>query len=257
MNLKMKKTTARQNAIATLTALALSICPYGRARAVPVVDFTNLVPNTVSAVFEGLMTEEQAKVLTNVIHQFTLAKTNAQKAKSWTDLINQLTALKQQANTLSKWTKESGSIEAHLLKFKSQNDFLRHKCFSRQGCSEAEKRQIEENDRLVSVAETVAAENALKNSAKTQKDLKQDGESLAKLQGASRNAQGHMEAADYQNQLSSQQNGQILGLRKQMTDYQVMTTTRSQAKAHRREKKRAHSKAIRQARVEDSKAVKW
>lgn len=224
---------------------------------IPVLDTANLIPNTSTAVFQGLVTVQQGAELVHVIKQLTIARKNARRAGHWKELFGKLKEIQRQASVFRKWKEQSGSIEAHLSHFKTQAQMMKEKCFQNKDCSEEDQAQIRENDRLVAVAEMLAAKASVETSFQAQSELKKEEQKLRETQDASRSASGRMAAMDFANQLSGAQNEQLLKMRAQLAELQALVATRAQGKAHRRAREQAHAKAARTAKVKKSRPASW
>lgn len=217
-------------------SLFLASNVFSPARAgIPVVDGTNLMQNTMSAIEAVAQTLKQIEQYQTQLLQYEnqLQNTMAPAAYIWDRAESTINDLVQATNTLQYYQNQLGSIDSYLDHFQDVAYYRGSPCFSNAGCSDAEWAAMNENRRLASESQKRANDAVFRGLDQQQDNLESDASQLIRLQTSAQNADGQLAAIGYANQLASNQANQLLQIRGLLIAQQNAVTTRMQAEADR------------------------
>ncbi|MGO3215497.1 MAG: P-type conjugative transfer protein TrbJ [Halomonas sp.] len=217
-------------------SLFLASNVFSPARAgIPVVDGTNLMQNTMSAIEAVAQTLKQIEQYQTQLQQYEnqLQNTMAPAAYIWDRAQSTINDLVQATNTLEYYQNQLGSIDNYLDRFQDVAYYRGSPCFSNVGCSDAEWAAMDENRRLASESQKRANDAVFRGLEQQQDNLESDASQLMRLQTAAQGADGQLAAIGYANQLASNQANQLLQIRGLLIAQQNAVTTQMQAEADR------------------------
>jgi P-type conjugative transfer protein TrbJ len=245
---------------AKIALIMVSITPVSAG--IPVFDGSNLTQNVLSAFEEVKQSIQQVdeytlqlrqyaaelEQLENEIKQYENMVTNtmAPVAYVWDKATSTMNKLRDMTDTLSYYKNKVGSMDSYLSKFQNTSTYRSSPCFSAQGCTDAEWERMKESTILGSEAQKKATDALFKALDSQQDSIEEDAKQLEKLQSAAQDAEGHMQALGYANQLASNQANQLLQIRALFVAQQNALATRNMALGDKEAKQTAaHDSAAR------------
>lgn len=223
-----------------LIALATSFSFPGHA-GIPVIDVTNIVQTTTTALEEVTQTAKQVQQYATQIQQYQtqiqqyqnmLQNTAAPVFQIWDQAQSTMNSLRSTIDTLSFYKQQLGSIDSYLGRFQDINYYRNSACFNGGGCDAAARAALVATQQTYQSESQKKANDALFKGLDKQQDAMQaDAANLQKLQAGAQGASGQMQALGYANQLASSQANQLLQIRGLLMAQQNAATTRAQAMA--------------------------
>jgi P-type conjugative transfer protein TrbJ len=204
---------------------------------------------------------KQIEQYTTQLEQQKLAIQNATSLQDhlyiWSDASETISELLEMINSLSEHDQQPGDLEEYLSQFQDVTHYLASDCFSPEGCSNSEWIRLLENIPAGSEAQKEANDAMVQGLVLQQDNLQNDAQELEKLQNNATNAEGHMAAIQYANQLASSQTNQLMQIRGLLIAQHTAEVTRAQAIADREAQQEAASVQLRQGTYKDSPKRNW
>jgi len=223
-----------------LVAMAASFSFPGHA-GIPVIDVTNIVQTTTTALEEVTQTAKQVQQYATQIQQYQtqiqqyqnmLQNTAAPVVQIWDQAQSTMNSLRSTIDTLSFYKQQLGSIDSYLGKFQDINYYKNSACFNGGSCDAVARAALVANQQKYQSESQKKANDALFKGLDKQQDAMQaDAANLQKMQAGAQGATGQMQALGYANQLASSQANQLLQIRGLLMAQQNAATTRAQAMA--------------------------
>jgi len=210
-----------------------------------VIDAANVVQTTVTATESIAQTSKQIQQYQTQLQQYEnmLRNTAAPSANIWDQAQATMNQLRTSIDTLAYYKNTLGSVDTYLGKFKDMNTYQASRCFSYNGCSQAEWEAMQASQRLGSQAQKKANDALFRGLDRQQDGIVADARQLERLQTSAQGAQGQVQAIGYANQLASHQANQLLQIRALLIAQQNAIATRNQVLADREAKQMAAHKA--------------
>lgn len=210
-----------------------------------VIDAANVTQTTVTAMESIAQTSKQIQQYQTQLQQYEnmLRNTAAPATNIWDQAQATMTQLRTSIDTLSHYKNTLGSVDTYLGKFKDMNTHQASRCFSYNGCSQAEWEAMQASQRLGSEAQKKANDALFRGLDRQQDGMVADARQLERLQASAQGAQGQVQAIGYANQLASHQANQLLQIRALLIAQQNAIATRNQVLADREAKQMAAHKA--------------
>jgi len=226
---------------------------------IPVIDGTNVVQTTISAMEQVAAVQKQIEQYSTQLQQYEnmLQNTVAPAAYIWDQAQSTVNGLMQSMDTLNSLTNQAGSLDAYLGKFQNVSYYKSSPCFTSAGCSDAERAALEKTRELGSQSQKAANDALFQGIKKQQENLQSDARQLQRLQSQAQGAKGQMEAIGYANQLASQQANQLLQIRGLLIAQQSAAGAQLQAQADQDAREAAGSAEFRAGDVRKSSGQQW
>ncbi|MEE3516425.1 conjugal transfer protein TrbJ, partial [Pseudomonas aeruginosa] len=117
-----------------------------------------LTHTTATAIQQVAQVQKQIEQYRTQLQQYEnmLQNTVAPAAYIWDQAQTTINGLMQAVDTLNYYKNQAGSIDAYLGKFQDVSYYRRSPCFTAAGCTDAERKAMEENRRLASESQKKA-----------------------------------------------------------------------------------------------------
>ncbi|WP_322005820.1 P-type conjugative transfer protein TrbJ [Paraburkholderia tropica] len=218
--------------ILNLTLAVLCVATTGRSvnAGIPVIDATNVVQTTISAMQNVAAVEKQIQQYQTQLQQYQnmLQNTLAPAAWVWDQAQTTMNKLVQAQDTLSYYKNQAGSLDSYLSRYGDVSYYKTSPCFSGGGCSTSEMQALQIAQSNGSTAQKSANDAVLKAIDLQQQTLTSDAANLRSLQSQATSAQGQMQAIQTANQLASAQNNQLLQIRGMLAAQAAAQATRAE-----------------------------
>ncbi|ELY3617776.1 TPA: P-type conjugative transfer protein TrbJ [Cronobacter sakazakii] len=201
---------------------------------IPVIDGTNVVQTTISAVNNVQAVAKQIQQYQTQLQQYEnmLQNTVAPAAYIWDQANSTINKLLQAQDTLNYYKNQAGSLDSYLKRYQDINYYRSSPCFnSNVECTASEISALRKVEQNSSEARKKANDAVFKAIDEQQDTLQKDANNLADLQTQAAGAKGQMEAIQAANQLASAQTNQLLQIRSLLVAQQNAATTLAQAQA--------------------------
>jgi len=207
---------------------------------IPVIDGASVAQGTISAVENVAQTlkqidqyEQQVQQYTTQVDQYKNQVQNTLKPVSqiWDDSQSTINNLISATDMISYYEQQLGSLESYLGKFQDLEYYKASPCFTGGGCTDAQRREMEENIELASKSQKEANDAVFQGIKRQQENLRNDTIQLKRLQQGAEGADGQMQALGYANQLASNQANQLLQIRSLLMVQQAAVANQMQAQA--------------------------
>ncbi|MFL6633914.1 MAG: P-type conjugative transfer protein TrbJ [Massilia sp.] len=210
-----------------------------------VIDAANVVQSTITARESISQTLKQIQQYQTQLQQYEnmLRNTAAPTSNIWDQAQSRMNELRASIDTLVYYKNTLGSVDSYLDKFKDMNTYQASRCFSYNGCTQAEWEAMQASQRLGSEAQKKANDALFRGLDRQQDAMVADARQLERLQASAQGAQGQVQAIGYANQLVSHQANQLLQIRALLIAQQNAIATRDQVLADREAKQLAAHKA--------------
>lgn len=255
----MKKSfLAAKNGIA-VAILGLGIINSSNA-GIPVIDTTNIVQTTVSAVKNVAMQLKQVEEYTAQLKQLEIQirDSTAPAAYLWDQAQSTMNSLMGAVNTLQHYQNQLGSIDNYLRKFQDINYYRNSPCFKPGGeCTPAERALLEESKTLASESQKKANDALFETLKKQQDNIKNDSKRLEDLQRNAQTANGQLEAIGFATQIASHQSNQLLQIRALLISQQNAVGAQMQAQADKEARQQAFAEKVRKDTYQESPKRAW
>ena len=194
---------------------------------IPVIDATNVVQTTISAMQNVAAVEKQIQQYQTQLQQYQnmLQNTLAPAAWVWDQANQTINKLLQAQDTLSYYKNQAGSLDSYLSRYQDVGYYRSSPCFTSSGCSDAQRQAVIDANANGSAAKKAANDAILKGVDQQQQTLTTDAVNLRSLQSQATGAQGQMQAIQAANQLASAQNNQLLQIRGLLLAQQTAAAT--------------------------------
>lgn len=245
--------------IALSIAVTLGVGSMPAQAGIPVIDGTNVVQTTISAMENVAAVQKQIEQYQTQLQQYEnmLQNSLAPAAYIWDQAQSTINGLMQSIDTLDYYKNQAGSLDQYLSKFQDVSYYKSSPCFTPAGCSDAERKAMEQNRELASKSQKMANDALFKGLDDQQKNLKSDARQLERLQSSAQGARGQMEAIGYANQLASNQANQLLLIRGLLIAQQSASAAKAAADLDEQARKAAGSTEFRAGDVRKSSGQKW
>ena len=191
------------------------------AGGIPTIDVANITQTTVSALKNVEAVSKQIQQYQTQLDQYkvqlTQAKTIAQAQQIWQQANSTINQLQSTANSLKGMKQQLGNLDSVLDLYKNSSQYSQSNCFSKAGCTAAERARISENRDAVIKLNQMANNDVMKTVEKQIDSILSDSQKLEQLQNSAKGAEGQMQALTAANQISAHQSNQLLQLRQIMT----------------------------------------
>lgn len=201
---------------------------------IPVIDGTNVVQTTISAVNNVQAVAKQIQQYQTQLQQYEnmLQNTVAPAAYIWDQANSTINKLLQAQDMLSYYKNQAGSLDSYLKRYQDINYYESSPCFKTNiECTSAEIDAMRSGERDNSEARKKANDAVFKVIDQQQQTLQQDANNLAELQSQTSGATGQMKAIQAGNQFASAQANQLLQIRSLLVAQQNAAMTLVQVKA--------------------------
>jgi len=201
---------------------------------IPVIDGTNVVQTTISAVNNVQAVSKQIQQYQTQLQQYEnmLQNTVAPGAYIWDQADSTINKLLQAQDTLNYYKNQAGSLDSYLKRYQDINYYRSSPCFNTNlECTASEISALRKAEQDSSEARKKANDAVFKAIDEQQETLQNDANNLADLQTHATGAKGQMEAIQTANQLASAQTNQLLQIRSLLVAQQNAATTLAQAQA--------------------------
>lgn len=249
--------TAKRALLASLVASTLIVPAQA---GIPVIDGTNVVQTTISAVNNVEAVAKQVQQYQTQLQQYEnmLQNTVAPAAYVWDQANSTINKLLQAQDTLNYYKNQTGSLDSYLQRYQDISYYRSSPCFnSNVTCTADEIAKLNDTDKDSSEARKKANDAVFKALDQQQDTLQHDADNLRDLQSQATGAKGQMEAIQAGNQLASAQNNQLLQIRSLLVAQQNAATTLAQAQADKEAQQSAASQAFRSGSYTKSPEVGW
>jgi P-type conjugative transfer protein TrbJ len=186
-----------------------------------------------------------------------LRNTAAPVTSIWDQAQTTMNQLRTSIDTLSYYKSTLGSVDAYLGRFKDMSTYQASRCYSYNGCSQAEWEAMQASERLGSEAQKKANDALFRGLDRQQDAIVTDARQLERLQASAQGAQGQVQAIGYANQLASHQANQLLQIRALLIAQQSAIATRNQALADREAREAAAASQLRAGSFRRSPQRNW
>ena len=205
------------------------------AGGIPVIDVTNVMQTTISAINNVQAVQKQIEQYTTQLQQYQnmLQNTVAPAAYVWDQASQTINKLLQAQDMLNYYKSQAGNIDSYLSRFQDVAYYRSSPCFTANGCSDAQRQALLTAETSGSEAQKRANDAVLKGVDQQQQTLLTDAANLRVLQAQASSAQGQMQAIQAANQLASAQTNQLLQIRGLLTAQSAAAATRAQVVADR------------------------
>lgn len=239
MKLMLRVFSSLRGILAAKKSLAASflasIMALPATAGIPVIDGTNVVQTTISAVNNVQAVAKQIQQYqTQHLQQYEsmLKNTVAPAAYIWDQANSTINKLLQAQDTLNYYKNQAGSLDSYLKRYQDVNYYRSSPCFnSNVECTADEISALRKAEQNSSEARKKANDAVFKALDEQQETLQSDADNLADLQTQATGAQGQMEAIQAANQLASAQTNQLLQIRSLLVAQQNAAATLAQAEA--------------------------
>ncbi|MBR8066558.1 P-type conjugative transfer protein TrbJ [Burkholderia ambifaria] len=214
-----------------LLAMGIAAAFSGQVHAgIPVIDGTNVVQTTISAIQNVAAVEKQIQQYGTQLQQYQnmLQNTLAPAAWVWDQAQQTMNKLIQAQDSLSYYKNQAGSLDSYLSRYGDVNYYKTSPCFSGGGCSSSEMQALQTAQSNGSTAQKSANDAVLKAVDLQQQTLTSDAANLRSLQSQATSAQGQMQAIQAGNQLASATNNQLLQIRGMLAAQAAAQATRAE-----------------------------
>lgn len=242
---------------AVAVALAVSSPTYA---GVPVVDGINLPQNIMAAIEAVAQTLKQIEQYSTQLQQYEnqLQNTVAPAAYIWDQAQTTINNLQRATDTLNYYKTQLGSLDNYLAKFQDVSYYRSAACFSRDGCTAAQRAALDANAATSSQALKKAHDAMFQGIDQQQQNLNNGAAQLQRLQSQAQGASGQMQAIGFANQLASNQANQLLQIRALLIAQQNALATRANADADKEAQQAAARATSAEARIDrTSSPINW
>lgn len=237
----------------TISALAVVLAVSSPVHAgIPVIDGTNLGQTTMTALESVAQTLKQIEQFSTQLQQYEnmLQNSLAPAAYIWDQAQSTITNLQRATDTLNYYKTQLGSLDNYLAKFQDVSYYRSAACFSRDGCTAAQRAALEANAATSSQALKKAHDAMFQGLDQQQQNLNNDAAQLQRLQSQAQGASGQMQAIGFANQLASNQANQLLQIRALLIAQQNALATRANADADKEAQQAAARATSTEARID-------
>ncbi|WJF91473.1 P-type conjugative transfer protein TrbJ [Paraburkholderia bonniea] len=226
---------------------------------IPVIDATNVVQTTVSAMQNVAAVEKQIQQYQTQLQQYQnmLQNTLAPAAWVWDQANQTINKLLQAQDTLSYYKNQAGSIDSYLSRYQDVAYYRTSPCFTGSGCTDAQRQVVLDAQANGSEAQKRANDAVLKGVDQQQQTLVTDSTNLQRLQSQASGATGQMQAIQAANQLASAQANQLLQIRGVLVAQQNAAATRAQVVMDREAQQAAADQQALSGKNAPSPAKSW
>ncbi|EOC0478874.1 P-type conjugative transfer protein TrbJ [Cronobacter turicensis] len=221
---------------ALLVSFVASIMTLPAQAGIPVIDSTNVVQTTISAVNNVQAVAKQIQQYQTQLQQYEnmLQNTVAPAAYIWDQTNSTINRLLQAQDTLNYYKNQAGSLDSYLKRYQDISYYRSSPCFkSNIVCTADEISALRSADQNSSEARKKANDAVFKVIDQQQETLRSDANKLADLQSQVTGATGQMQAIQAANQLASAQANQLLQIRSILVAQQNAAATVAQVQADR------------------------
>jgi P-type conjugative transfer protein TrbJ len=224
-----------------------------------VFDAANVVQTTVTATESVSQTLKQIQQYQTQLQQYEnmLRNTAAPTSNIWDQAQATMSQLRTSIDTLAYYKNTLGGVDTYLGKFKDMSTYQASRCFSYNGCSQAEWEAMQASQRLGSEAQKKANDALFHGLDRQQDAMVADARQLERLQMSAQGARGQVQAIGYANQLASHQANQLLQIRALLIAQQNAMATRDQVLADREAQESAAAVQLRAGTFRSSAARTW
>jgi P-type conjugative transfer protein TrbJ len=233
---------------ALLASFVASIMSVPAKAGIPVIDGTNVVQTTISAINNVQAVAKQIQQYQTQLQQYEnmLQNTVAPAAYIWDQANSTINKLLQAQDTLNYYKNQTGSLDSYLKRYQDISYYRSSPCFnSNVECTAEEMQSLRNAEKDSSEARKKANDAVFKAIDQQQGTLQSDANNLADLQTQASGAQGQMQAIQAANQLASAQTNQLLQIRSLLVAQQNAATTLAQAQANKEAQQAAASEQLR------------
>ncbi|ECZ0744826.1 P-type conjugative transfer protein TrbJ [Salmonella enterica] len=233
---------------ALLASFVASVMTLPAQAGIPVIDGTNVVQTTISAVNNVQAVAKQIQQYQTQLQQYEnmLQNTVAPAAYIWDQANSTINKLLQAQDTLNYYKNQAGSLDAYLKRYQDISYYRSSPCFnSNIECTADELKALHNAEKDNSEARKKANDAVFEVIDQQQETLRTDANNLADLQSQATNAKGQMEAIQAANQLASAQTNQLLQIRSILVAQQTAAATLAQAQADKEAQQAAASEQLR------------
>lgn len=241
-----KKILAAKKAV--LASFMASILTLPAQAGIPVIDGTNVVQTTISALNNVAAVQKQIEQYVTQLQQYQnmLQNSLAPAAYIWDQANSTINKLMQAQDTLNYYKNQAGSLDSYLKRYQDVNYYRSSPCFNSTGtCSSSDLEALRKHDADNSEARKKANDAVLKALDQQQDTLQSDAQNLVSLQSQASGAVGQMQAIQAANQLASAQANQLLQIRSILVAQNNAATTLAQAEADKDAIQGAASESLR------------
>lgn len=243
----------------TLAVVCVATIDPAANAGIPVIDATNVVQTTISAMQNVAAVEKQIQQYQTQLQQYQnmLQNTLAPAAWVWDQAQQTMNKLVQAQDTLSYYKNQAGSLDSYLSRYGDVSYYKTSPCFSGGGCSTSEMQVLQTAQSNGSTAQKSANDAVLKAVDLQQQTLTSDAANLRSLQSQATSAQGQMQALQAANQLASAQNNQFLQIRGMLAAQAAAQATRAENVADREALEAAGDQQFRSGSYTKSPTKSW
>ncbi|MBW9287532.1 P-type conjugative transfer protein TrbJ [Escherichia coli] len=219
-----------------LVSFVASIMALPAQAGIPVIDSTNVVQTTISAVNNVQAVAKQIQQYQTQLQQYEnmLQNTVAPATYIWDQANSTINRLLQAQDTLNYYKNQAGSLDSYLKRYQDISYYRSSPCFnSNIECTADEINAIRSAQQDSSEARKKANDAVFKVIDQQQNTLQADADNLADLQTQASGATGQMKAIQAANQLASAQANQLLQIRSILVAQQNAAATVAQVQADR------------------------
>lgn len=230
--LRLRKILAAKKAL--LAYLVASVMTLPAQAGIPVIDGTNVVQTTISAVNNVQAVAKQIQQYQAQLQQYEnmLQNTVAPATYIWDKANSTINKLLQVQDTLNYYKNQAGSLDSYLKRYHDINYYRSSPCFnSNIACTAEDIRALRRAEESGSEARKKANDAVFKALEQQQDSLRSDADNLADLQKQASGATGQMKAIQAGNQLASAQTNQLLQIRSLLVAQQNAVSTLAQVQA--------------------------
>lgn len=213
---------------------SVSLIALAAKAGIPVIDGTNVVQTTISAINNVQAVAKQIQQYQTQLQQYEnmLQNTVTPAAYIWDQANSTIKKLLQAQDTLNYYKNQAGSLDSYLKRYQDINYYKSSPCFnSNVECTATEINALRSAEQNNSEARKKANDAVFNVIDQQQDTLQTNANNLADLQSQASGAKGQMEAIQAANQLASAQTNQLLQIRSLLVAQQNAAMTLAQVQA--------------------------
>jgi len=252
------KTTYRNLRYAFVLGLLLFLSVPAHA-GIPVVDGVHNMTSMMN-LFEGIArTLKQIEQYSTQLSQYEnqLQNTVGPPTYIWDRAQSSINGLLGAVNTLEYYKNNLGNLDTYLRMYQDLEHYRDMAGLTARDPTPGQKAALEESRRFASESEKRSYDASIRGIDQQQQALRNDAQTLERLQANAQSADGQMQAMQYANQLASSQSNQLLQIRALLMTEQNAIVTRQQAVSDREAQQEASAEMLRQGEYRQSSGRAW
>lgn len=203
--------------------------------------------------------DSQFKQEKHLADQLKIQKNNSSLLNNFTvsPTDSKVRNLVKSMDAIDSFKKQSGSLDNYLTKYQDSEYYKSKPCFNGKTCSNLDRKQLQNKNRLNSQDQKKANNAMLKSLDLHQDALSDDARKIMKLQQDAKSATGQNSALQASNQLASAQNEQLIQLRALLISQQTADATQRLAEADKKAQQEAADEEAKKVVFKRIQGKKW